>query len=258
MTITKTPIIDLRNVQIRLGQKTIINQLDLHIFSGEITGIIGASGCGKTTLLRSMIGLTQPTEGEIKLFDQSIWKLPEEKFRQLQQRFGMLFQRSALFSSLTVVENVLFPLRQFSNLSLPLLQQIALLKILIVGLPLEAAFKYPSELSGGMQKRAAAARAIALDPELLFLDEPTTGLDPKSAEALDDLILHVRDAMGLTIVMVSHDLDSLWRVTDRVVFLGEGKVLAHLPMRELIHHPHPAIAAYFSGPRAGAERAYLS
>lgn len=244
------PLIDIVNLENRLGGQLVHKQLNLSINKGEIVGIVGGSGSGKTTLLRSILMLLKPTAGSIKVFGMDILKCSPDTMLEIQHRWGVLFQHNALFSSLTLLENVLFPLHNFTQLSMELQEKIALLKILMSGLPVSAASKYPSELSGGMQKRAGLARAIALDPELLFLDEPTSGLDPQSAAGFDELILDLRKGLGLTVVMVTHDLDSLWRIADRVAFLGEGKVLAALPLPELLKQPHPLIQTYFSGHRA--------
>jgi phospholipid/cholesterol/gamma-HCH transport system ATP-binding protein len=243
-------IIEVRGLKNYLGNRWVHNGLNLTIRKGEIIAIIGGSGCGKTTLLRSIMMLAKPTEGAVNVFDTDVTQATPSEILQVQKRWGVLFQNNALFSSLTLLENVLFPLKEYTRLPAATRNQLAVLKILLTGLEAEAANKYPAELSGGMQKRGALARAIALDPELLFLDEPTAGLDPNSAGDLDQLILKLHDSLGLTIVIVTHDLDTLWTVTDRVVFLGEGKVLAAAPMAELMHLEHPLIHDYFSGPRA--------
>jgi phospholipid/cholesterol/gamma-HCH transport system ATP-binding protein len=242
-------IIEIRELKTTLEGQSILDNINIDIYRNEIFGIVGGSGCGKTTLLRNILMLQKPTSGSIKVFGIDITKCSEAQAIQIQRRWSVTFQHSALFSSLTVIENVLFPLRTLTHLNPRLQKEIAYVKIALVGLPLDAASKYPSELSGGMQKRAALARAIAMDPELLFLDEPTTGLDPKSAEGLDELILRLHEALELTIVMVTHDLDSLWHDTDRVAFLGDGKILEVLPMSELSKKEHPMIKEYFSGLR---------
>jgi phospholipid/cholesterol/gamma-HCH transport system ATP-binding protein len=221
---------------------------------GEIIAIIGGSGCGKTTLLRSILRLIQPTGGDISIFGKNVNTLSDKAFLSVQKRWSMMFQSSALFSSLTVLENVMYVLDEYAALSASLKKELAMMKIALSGLEPDAAFKYPAELSGGMKKRAAFARAIALDPELIFLDEPTSGLDPKSAGGLDDLLLAMRKNLGLTFVIVTHDLDTLWYVPDRVLFLGEGKVLAFEPMEQLHKNPHPAIQSYFSGHRGQGDK----
>jgi phospholipid/cholesterol/gamma-HCH transport system ATP-binding protein len=249
MNVSKKPIIQISNLKNYLGGNWVHTGLNIDIYPGEIIAIVGGSGCGKTTLLRSIIMLQQPTSGEVKVFDKDVVACTEKEAKFLQKQWGVMFQSSALFSSLTVLENVMFPLEEETNLKLNERQQIALLKIRMAGLEIEAAAKYPSELSGGMKKRAALARALALDPKLVFLDEPSSGLDPKSAGDLDELLLHLRDGLGLTFVMVTHDLDTLWHIPDRVCFLGDGKVLAMEPMEKLVKREHPLIKDYFSGIR---------
>lgn len=242
---TAEPVIEVTRVANRLGNQWIHKDLNLTVRKGEIQAIIGGSGSGKTTLLRCLLMLLQPTAGDIRIFGVDIIHCTPAQALRVQQRWGMLFQQNALFSSLTVSENVQFPLRNFTHLPSALQKKIARLKIAMSGLPAEAATKYPSELSGGMQKRAALARAISMDPELLFLDEPTAGLDPQSAKELDELIQGLRDSLGLTVVMVTHDLDTLARIADRVAFLAEGKVVANLPLAELAATPMPAIQDFF-------------
>lgn len=243
------PIIEIKNLKIRLGGEWIHNNLNLTVNRGEILGIVGGSGSGKTTLLREMLMLQRPDAGSIRIFDHELTIASHETLLDIQKRWGVLFQQNALFSSLSVLENTAFPLREHTSLDDKTIKELSLLKILLVGLPIEAASKYPSELSGGMEKRAAVARAIVLDPELLFLDEPTAGLDPSSAEGVDELILHLQSTMGLTIVVVTHDLDTLWRVANRVAFLGEGKVLCIDTMDNLIKNPNKLIQDFFNGPR---------
>lgn len=239
------PIIEIQGLKNYLGGEWVHKDVNLTVNQGEIFAIIGGSGSGKTTILRSLLMLLKPTAGTIKIFGEDISKLNGLQQDQLRRRWGMLFQQSALFSGLTVIENVMFPMQEFTNLDQRFIRELAMLKILLVGLPKEAANKFPAELSGGMQRRAAAARAIAMDPELLFLDEPTTGLDPSSARLFDDLILFLRDSLNLTIVMVSHDVESLKKITDRVAFIGEGKVLSVAPVQELMKSSNPLIEDYF-------------
>ena len=243
-------VIELRKVCTRFGDHVVHTDLDLDVRRGEILAIAGGSGSGKSVLLREMILLQRPTSGTIKLFGEDISALTDAQAHLLRQRWGVLFQHGGLFSSLTVRENVGLPLREHSGLSDDLIDGIAEWKLSLTGLPADTGLKMPSELSGGMLKRAALARAIALDPEILFLDEPTTGLDPTSSAGVDELILHTHALYGLTIVMVTHDLDLLWAVSDRVAVLGEGRVLAVGSMEELSHHPHPIIRAYFVDQRA--------
>jgi len=240
-------IIEIRNLNTGYGRELVHRHLNLDIKRGEILAILGDSGCGKTTLLRSILMLQKPISGMIRLFDTDILTAGPREIEQVKQRWGVLFQKNALFGSLTVLENIVFLLNEFTNLSPALQREVALLKIVMVGLSAEVGNLYPAELSGGMQKRAALARAIALDPELLFFDEPTAGLDSKSAEDLDGLVLELRESLGLTIIMISHELNSLWHVPDRVAFMGEGKILEIGTMHELMQSKHPAIQKYFSG-----------
>ncbi|HRD69499.1 MAG TPA: ATP-binding cassette domain-containing protein [Legionella sp.] len=240
------PVIEIKGMKNYLGGHWVHSDVNLTVNRGEILAIIGGSGSGKTTILRSLLMLLKPTEGTIKIFGEDLSQLDSHQAFMLRRRWGMLFQHSALFSAMTVLENIMFPMREFSSLNPEFMQELALLKIALVGLPKDAAGKYPAELSGGMQRRAAAARAIAMDPELLFLDEPTTGLDPRGARLFDDLIVFLRDELNLTVVMVSHDIESLKRATDRVAFVGDGKILSVEPIKELMHNDNPLIADYFS------------
>jgi phospholipid/cholesterol/gamma-HCH transport system ATP-binding protein len=241
-----TPVIEITGLKNYLGGQWVHSDVTLTINKGEIFAIIGGSGSGKTTILRSILMLLKPTAGRIRVFGQDLVNIDEQHANALRRRWGMLFQHSALFSIMTVLENITFPMQELAHLDETLMRELALLKIALVGLPIETANKYPSELSGGMQRRAAAARAIAMDPELLFLDEPTSGLDPLSAKQFDQLILFLRDTLNLTIVIVSHDIESLKRTTDRVAFIGEGKVLSVAPINDLMKNKHPLIADYFS------------
>lgn len=244
------PIISVKHLGNCLQGNWVHKDLDFDVYPGEIVGIIGGSGSGKTTLLRSILMLLTPTCGRIEVFGVDISHCSISEANQIRYRWGVMFQQTALFSSMTVLENVLFPLRVFTEIPFTLQKEIALFKISLTGLSVEdVANKYPSELSGGMKKRAALARALVLDPELLFLDEPTSGLDPKSADDFDQLILELKRNLDLTLVMVTHDLDSLWGITSRVAFLGEGKVLAEEPMHELAKNPHPLIRDYLGGER---------
>lgn len=252
------PLIEIHGLVNRFRGKLIHDELELSINRGEIVAIIGPSGCGKTTLLRSILMLQKPTSGTIQVFGINVANCTEAEAASVQRRWGVMFQSSALFSSLTVLENVVFPLRKYSHLNSSTLIKIALLKIALTRLDVDAVNKYPAELSGGMKKRVALARAIVLDPELVFLDEPTSGLDPKSAIEINELILYLKETLGLTIVLVTHDLDTLWRIADRVVFLSERKVLAIMPMSKLVQHTHPAIQKYFSGARSAFHGHLLS
>lgn len=241
------PIVEVTGLKNKLGGQWVHSDVNFTIYQGEIFAIIGGSGSGKTTILRSLLMLLKPSAGEIRIFGKNILHFnSEEEANKIRHRWGVLFQQSALFSAMTVLENVMYPIQELSHLNKKMMQELALLKIALVGLPEDAASKYPAELSGGMQRRAAAARAIAMDPELLFLDEPTSGLDPLSAKQFDHLLLFLREVLNLTVVIVSHDLESLKRITDRVAFIGEGKVLAVAPIQELMQHQHPLIVDYFS------------
>jgi len=240
------PVIEITGLKNYLGGQWVHTDVNLTVNKGEILAIIGGSGSGKTTLVRSILMLQKPTAGTIRVFGEDIEKINEHQANMLRRRWGMLFQHSALFSGMNVLENVMFPMRELTTLEPQFMKELALLKLALVGLPKEAAGKFPAQLSGGMQRRAAAARAIAMDPELLFLDEPTSGLDPLSAKQFDNLVVFLRDTLNLTVVMISHDIESLERATDRVAFIGDGKVLSVEPMNELMQNTNPLIADYFS------------
>jgi len=242
-------IVEVTGLKNFLGGRWVHEGLNFNLRRGEIIAIIGGSGSGKTTLLRAILMLLKPAAGSIKVFDIDVTHCNAAQALSVQKRWGVLFQNGALFSSLTLLENVAYPLKEYALLPAAVQAEVAALKIVLVGLEPDAGNKYPAELSGGMQKRGALARAIALDPELLFLDEPTTGLDPNAAGDLDRLILKLRESLGLSIIMVSHDVDSLWVVPDRVIFLGEGTVLADGPMVDVVNSDHPLIQEFFSGPR---------
>ena len=242
-------VVQIENLRNYLGGHWVHDGVNLHVKKGEIYAVVGGSGAGKTTILRSILMLQKPTSGTIKVFDVNLLEASLEENTNIRRRWGMLFQQGALFSSLTVLENVMFPLLEFTRLKKSLAHDIAMMKITMTGLPPEAGNKLPGELSGGMRKRAALSRALALDPELLFLDEPTSGLDPKGAEAFDKLVRNLRDSLNLTILMVTHDLDSLWDVADTVGFLGDGLMIAEQNMSDLINNKNPLIQDYFSGPR---------
>ena len=250
----RVPVIEVSGLSTRFGDSRVHEDIDLTVYRGEIFALAGGNGCGKSTLLREIIMLQKPTAGAIRLFGTDIDSAIPRERDALLRRCGVMFQYGALFSSLTVAENVSAPLREHTRLGRKLIREIAGIKIALVGLPPDSAGKYPNELSGGMRKRAAMARAIALDPEILFLDEPSSGLDPVGAEGIDDLILHLRGLLGLTIFMVTHDLDSLWRVTDRVAILGDGKILGMGTMGDLSRMENPRIDPYFHGPRGRAAR----
>lgn len=246
------PIIEIKGLKTGFDGTIIHENLDLSVQPGEILGIVGGSGSGKTTLLRAILMLLKPIAGQIQVFGKDVLTANIAEQAAIRKRWGVMFQQGALFSSLTVLENVCFPLQEFTHLSRELIEETALLKIKMSRFPMDSVQKFPSELSGGMLKRAALARAIVQDAELLFLDEPTAGLDPQSAGALDELVLNLRATLGLTIVIVTHDLDTLWQVTDKVAFLGDKHLLACAGMDELTQSTDPMIQAYFRGPRARA------
>jgi phospholipid/cholesterol/gamma-HCH transport system ATP-binding protein len=246
--------IRVRGLRNAFGQQVIHDNLDLDVRRGEILGVVGGSGTGKSVLMRSIIGLQLPEQGEITVFGTSTLDLPDDaSTRDVRRRWGVLFQGGALFSTLTVAENVQVPIREFyPELSQQLLDDISAYKVVLAGLPANAGPKYPSELSGGMIKRAALARALALDPALLFLDEPTAGLDPISAAAFDELIRDLADTLGLTVLLITHDLDTLHSVCDRVAVLADRRVIAIGTIDQLVATDHPWIQEYFMGPRGRA------
>ena len=241
-------VIELRNVSTRFGDQIVHSEISLEVHKAEIFALIGGSGSGKSTLLREMIMLHQPNSGQIKLFGVNLLNINKDEALALRQRTGVMFQLGGLFDSLTVLENIGLPLREHTKLPNALINEIAASKLAMVGLKPEAGAQYPSEISGGMMKRASLARAIALDPELLFLDEPTAGLDPTSAAGVDELVLKLRDLFGLTIVMITHDLDLLWQVADRVAVLADGKVQSIGSMSELSNSDNPAVRKFFRWP----------
>jgi phospholipid/cholesterol/gamma-HCH transport system ATP-binding protein len=247
-------IMEVRGLHTRFGTAVVHEDVSFSVRRGEIFALVGASGCGKSTLLRAAIALQAPSSGSIRIFGREVVGIGDEEALPLRRRWGVMFERGALFSSLTVAENVGMVLHEHTALDGRLIREVAALKIALTGLPADAGAKFPSELSGGMRKRAALARAIALDPELLFLDEPTAGLDPLSATGIDELVRNMRDALGLTIMLVTHDLDLLWRAADRVAVLGEGRILGSGTMAELAQSAHPLIREYFYGPRGRAAR----
>ena len=243
------PIIRVKGLTNRFGDSIVHEDLDLEVKCGEILGVVGGSGTGKSVLMRSIIGLQVPQAGEVEVLGQPMIGLAEHEGRDVRRRWGVLFQDGALFSTLTVAENVQVPLREFFHLDPQLLKEIAGYKVSMSGLSADAGPKYPSELSGGMRKRAGLARALALDPELLFLDEPTAGLDPISAAAFDDLIRGLKETLGLTVFLITHDLDTLYAICDRVAVIADRKVVAVGTIEELLALDHPWIQEYFNGPR---------
>lgn len=246
------PIIEVRALTTRFGDHVVHDRLDLDVKRGEILGIVGGSGTGKSVLLRSIIGLNEPASGTIRVFGQNLRELDPEARREQERRWGVLFQEGALFSNLSVLQNVQVALREHLRMPQTLMDEIASLKIQMVGLEPSAANKRPSELSGGMKKRAGLARALVLDPEIVFLDEPTAGLDPIGAAAFDELVLTLKHALGLTVFMVTHDLDSLYAICDRIAVLAEKRVLVSGTIEDMLKCDHPWVKEYFQGPRARA------
>ncbi|SFP41287.1 ABC transporter ATP-binding protein [Tranquillimonas alkanivorans] len=247
-------VIEVRNLRNQFGRHVVHDGLDLDVYRGEILGVVGGSGTGKSVLLRSIAGLLTPKAGTVRMLGTEVRGASEAELDRLSHRIGVMFQDGALFSSLTVRENVEVPLRRVAGLTPETRAGLARLKIALSGLSVEAGEKYPAELSGGMRKRAGLARALALDPEILFLDEPTAGLDPIGAAAFDDLIRDLSQSLGLTVFLVTHDLDTLYAVCDRVAVLAEKRVLVAGPLEDMVDVDHPWVREYFLGPRARAAR----
>lgn len=245
------PVIRVRGLVNAFGDAVIHDHLDLDVHRGEVLGVVGGSGSGKSVLLRSIVGLNRPTSGSIKVFGQETAGEDSEDLRGLQLRWGVLFQEGALFSSQTVAQNIQVPMRRWTNLADEMMDELAAMKLSLVGLPADAGAKYPSEISGGMKKRAGLARALALDPELLFLDEPTAGLDPISAAQFDDLVRNLQKSLGLTVFLVTHDLDTLRATCDRIAVLVDKKIKLGT-IESLSQDPNPWIHEYFCGPRGRA------
>ncbi len=246
------PVISIRGLRNSFDEQVVHDGLDLDVYRGEIIGVVGGSGTGKSVLMRSIIGLQTPDEGSIEVLGRAVHGNPDD-YLGIRRRWGVLFQGGALFSTLTVAENVNVPVKQFyPEISQQLRHEMALYKVVLSGLPASAACKYPAELSGGMKKRAGLARALALDPELLFLDEPTAGLDPIGAAAFDQLTLNLKQTLGLTVFLITHDLDTLHEICDRVAVLADKKVIAVGTIDELLALDHPWIQEYFNGPRGRA------
>ncbi len=250
----QAPIIRVTGLVNRFGSQVVHENLDLEVRRGEVIGLVGGSGAGKSVLMRTIVGLNRPVAGRIEVFGQAVSAMSETERRRVQRRWGVLFQDGALFSSLTVGQNVEVPLREHTDLSPAARRELVAMKLALVGLPAEAAQKYPSEISGGMKKRAGLARALALDAEILFLDEPTAGLDPISAHRFDELIRTLQDTLGLTVVLVTHDLDTLHGICDRVAVLLDRRVQVGT-IEELMRIDHPWLKEYFLGPRGRAAEA---
>jgi phospholipid/cholesterol/gamma-HCH transport system ATP-binding protein len=251
----ETPVIEVRDLVSQFDDRVIHDHLSLTVNRGEVFAVVGGSGTGKSVLLNTIIGLKRPEGGAIKVFGQNIHQATRRKWSDIERRWGVLFQQGALFSNLTVRENVEAPLYEHTDLSRGEVRDLADLRIGLVGLPPEAGMLKPAELSGGMRKRAGLARALVMDPELLFLDEPTAGLDPVGAAAFDEMILDLSRSLDLTVFMITHDLDSLYTITDRVAVLADKRVVAVAPVQELEKSEHPWIKEYFLGPRGRAAAA---
>ena len=245
------PIVEALGIVNRFGSQVVHDHLDMQVLENEVFGIVGGSGTGKSVLLRTILGLQRPQEGRIRLEGRDLSQLCEEELKTVKARYGVTFQQGALFSALTVLQNVQLPMIEHVKLSSVMRDELAMLKVRLVGLPPEAAQKYPSQLSGGMIKRAALARALALDPPLLFLDEPTSGLDPISAAAFDELLMELQSQLKLTVVMITHDLDTIFRTCNRVGVIVDRKMEIDT-LEGIVKHTHPWIKAYFHGERASA------
>jgi len=244
--VSTSGVIEVRDLVTKFGEHIVHDGISFTIEPGQVVALIGGSGCGKSTLLRELIRLQQPSGGELLLFGEDVWRISEEKMNSLRRRFGVLFQNGALFSSLSVGENVAAPMIEQGNLSDKSVERLVKLRLALAGLSAGVSYKRPGELSGGMRKRVALARAMALEPEILFLDEPTSGLDSINARAFDKLIRTLADSLGLTVFMVTHDLDSLAGIADRIIVLGDGKVIADGAYEEVLSSPEPWINEYFS------------
>ncbi|WP_445489257.1 ABC transporter ATP-binding protein [Rhodopseudomonas sp. RCAM05734] len=246
------PIIRVRDLRVDFGPRHVLDGLNLDVGRGEILGFVGASGAGKSVLTRTIIGLMPKVAGHIEVFGTDMDSADFAARRAIERRWGVLFQHGALFSSLTVMQNIQFPMREYLNISQRLLDEITIAKLGMVGLKPDVAERFPSELSGGMIKRVALARALALDPEIVFLDEPTSGLDPIGAGDFDELVRTLQRTLGLTVFMVTHDLDSLHTACDRIAVLGEGKIIAQGTMTDMLASQHPWLREYFHGKRGRA------
>ena len=246
---SNTAVISVRDLTVGFGDATVLDRATLDVFEGEILGFVGGSGAGKSVLMRTIIGLLPKRNGSIEVFGADLAVVNDDERRAIERRWGVLFQQGALFSSLTALQNVQFPIREYLKLSPRLIEEIALAKLEMVGLNANVRGKYPAELSGGMVKRVALARALALDPDIVFLDEPTSGLDPIGAAEFDELIRTLQRTLGLSVFMVTHDLDSLHTVCDRIAVLSEGHIIATGPIETMLASEHPWLKSYFRGKR---------
>jgi phospholipid/cholesterol/gamma-HCH transport system ATP-binding protein len=251
------PIISVRKLVNRFGQQVVHDGVNLDVMPGEVLGIVGGSGSGKSVLLRTMLGLQRPSSGQVLIEDRDITQMSDAELLSVKRRYGVTFQHGALFSSLSVAENIQLPIREYFDASPAALEALTELRLRMVGLPVDAGSKLPSQLSGGMVKRAALARALALDPALLFLDEPTAGLDPISAAAFDELVTYLHRSLKLTIVMITHDLDTLLATCNRVAVLVDRKIVADT-LDGIMNNPHPWIQEYFHGPRSRAAQSTVN
>lgn len=248
-------VIEVRGLRNQFGDQVVLDHLDLDVYRGEILGVVGGSGSGKSVLLRSIIGLNRPAAGSVKLLGEEMTRISDARRAEVERRCGVLFQNGALFSSLSVAENVMVPMREHFHLPQALMERLAALKIGLAGLPTDAGAKLPSELSGGMIKRAALARSLALDPDILFLDEPTAGLDPIGAAAFDQLILTLRESLGLTVFLITHDLDTLYTICDRVAVISQKHVLVADTLARVERYDDEWVREYFQGPRGRSAEA---
>jgi phospholipid/cholesterol/gamma-HCH transport system ATP-binding protein len=248
-------VLEGRDLVMSFGRNCVLDGVSMHVDRGEVLAIVGGSGSGKTTLMRQLALLQEPTSGTVYVFGNPASGQEELAVIPLRRRMGVMFQHGALFGDLTVLENIGMPLREHTDLSPELIEQISMVKLALAGLEPEAAALFPSQLSGGMRKRAAVARGIALDPEILFLDEPSSGLDPISADAMDDLVLELKNTLGLTVILVTHDMDSLWRVADRILLLANAGIAAQGTIRELVASDNPVARQFFHGRRGRASGA---
>lgn len=242
-------VLELKNIATRFGESTVHEDVNLQLRRGEILALIGGSGSGKTVLLREILLLHKPSAGSVHLFGHDSTAMSGEELQALRRRMGVLFQYGALFNNLTVIENVGLPMREHTRISDKLIDEVACLKIAMVGLPIDAANKYPGQLSGGMRKRASLARSLSLDPEMLLLDEPSSGLDPVGADELDELISKLHKSLNLTILLITHDLNSIHRIADRIAVLNQGRILTVGAKQSLVRDPHPQVRKIFHGAR---------